>query len=300
MSRIVVIGDVIDDILVTPHGPIRRDTDTESDIVYAQGGSAANVAAWLGHLGAPVDFYGRVGSGDAARHTATLAAHGVRALIEEADDRPTGRIVILLDGDSRTFLNMGGANRDLPVDVLTDERLMGAAAVHITGHSMLEPWRLARVPDLLGRTRRLGIPVVLDPSSAGFLRDVGVDNFLAAVAGVDILLPNRDEAEALTGLDDPEVAARALTAVAPTVIVTCGADGSYVAEDPARMQSRVRVSHVPAEPAHVVDPTGAGDAFAAGFHAAVRRGLSPVDAAAAASTIAARAVTLSGARPPAP
>ncbi len=70
---ILVIGDVIDDIIVVPAGPIRPETDTLSTIVSTQGGSAANVAAWLGSLGAAVRFVGRVGAGDGPRQVEPLA-----------------------------------------------------------------------------------------------------------------------------------------------------------------------------------------------------------------------------------
>jgi sugar/nucleoside kinase (ribokinase family) len=76
-ARIVVFGDVIDDVVVVPHGPIRPDTDTVSSIRRSAGGSAANTAAWLGTLGAEVDFVGVVGLDDLERHRALLAVAGV-------------------------------------------------------------------------------------------------------------------------------------------------------------------------------------------------------------------------------
>ncbi|MCC6854982.1 MAG: hypothetical protein IT189_02860, partial [Microbacteriaceae bacterium] len=76
-QRIVCFGDLIDDVVAVPQGPIRDDTDTEASIRILPGGSAANTAAWLGSLGADVDFVGIVGSADVARHEASLP--GVRA-----------------------------------------------------------------------------------------------------------------------------------------------------------------------------------------------------------------------------
>ena len=60
--RIVCFGDIIDDVVVVPNGPIRDDTDTDSVIRNRPGGSPANTAAWLGSLGAAVDFVGVVGT----------------------------------------------------------------------------------------------------------------------------------------------------------------------------------------------------------------------------------------------
>lgn len=290
-ARVVVIGDIALDVLVTPAGPVRRDTDTPSTVAMTQGGSAANVAAWLGSLGAGVDFVGCVGAGDAEAQAAPLQAFGVRAHLIEHPSLPTARIVILIEGDHRSFLTDGGAARALGASAVTDPLLRGASAVHLTGHSLLAPWQRAEASDLIARARALGVPVVVDPSSAGHLNDAGVDAVRDAIAGVDALLPNLDEARALTGLVDPVEQAVALTSLARAVVVTLGSDGVVVAvrgEEPVRL---------PAVPATVLDPTGAGDAFAAGYHRARVDGASDVDAARFAASVAAGAVALPGGRP---
>lgn len=287
---VVVIGDVTDDIIVTPEGAVRTETDTPADIRFTQGGSAANMAAWLGSLGASVDFVGRVGRGDAERHIAALAAFGVRASIDEHETLATGRIVVLVDGDSRTFLTAGGAARTLGLDALEQSKIDAAAIILTTGHSLLEPARLAQMPGLLKRAG--DTPVVLDPSSSGFLRDIGPEVFLAAVTGVDTLIPNLDEGRVLTGLIDPEDVAVALTRYARLVVLTIGAEGLVLAED-GRVTGRV-----PAVTATVVDPTGAGDAFAAGYLAARVDGADDLAAAVAGTQVAARAVGVAGGRPP--
>jgi sugar/nucleoside kinase (ribokinase family) len=290
-GRVVVIGDVIDDIIVVPAGAVRAGTDTSAEIVVEPGGSAANTAAWLGRLGIAVDFHGLVGAGDAERHARELQRHGVRALLGEHPDLPTGRIVVLVDGDERTFLTMGGANRALGADAVTDAHLDGAAALHLTGHSMLTPERLAQAADLIDRARRAGVPAVVDPSSSGFLTDVGPAAFLDAMRGADALLPNLDEARVLTGTDDPAAAAASLTDVVPVAVVTVGPDGAVVA---VRGSAPVAV---PAVATDRVDPTGAGDAFAAAFHAARVRGADAVGAVEQAVAVASRAVSRRGARP---
>jgi sugar/nucleoside kinase (ribokinase family) len=135
--------------------------------------------------------------------------------------------------------------------------------------------------------------VSVDPASSGPLRRVGAERFLAWVAAVDVLLPNAAEARALTGEEDPERAALALARrTGGEAVVTCGAGGAVWSGggEPAR---------APAAAAPVVDSTGAGDAFAAGWIAARLRG-APVPAAlAAANASGARAVAQPGARPPA-
>src|SRR5690606_9632200 len=110
-SRIVCFGDLIDDVVVIPSGPVRDDTDTPSTIRFRPGGSAANTAAWLGALGASVDLVACVGRGDGLRHVEQLG--GVRAALAEHPELPTGTIVILVDGERRHMLTERGANQAL-------------------------------------------------------------------------------------------------------------------------------------------------------------------------------------------
>ena len=133
MSRpgILVVGDVIDDTVVIPSGPIRPDTDTTSTIRRVAGGSAANTAAWLAALGADVSFVGAVGKADVARHAALLP--GVDAHLQ-AVDAATGAIIVLVQGAERSMLTDRGANAELDFDAIPDALIR--AHVHLTGHSM--------------------------------------------------------------------------------------------------------------------------------------------------------------------
>src|SRR4051812_39345940 len=88
-SRIVVVGDVVNDIVVVPRGTIRVDTDTASTIRPRPGGSAANTATWLGSLGAEVDFVGSVGTADAAEHEEIFREYGVTPHLDSAIGLPT-------------------------------------------------------------------------------------------------------------------------------------------------------------------------------------------------------------------
>lgn len=290
-GRIVAFGDLVDDIIVTTAAPLRIDTDVDADIAYASGGSGANIAAWLGHLGTEVDFIGRVGTGDGARHRAELEQFGVRAHIVEDAERPTSRIVSIVHGDSRTFLVMNGASALVGPASVADALLAAASIVLVTGHSIRNDERLGQFPSLLARAREQGAIVALDPSSAGFIGDLGAERFRDVVRGVDVLLPNRDEGRVLSGESDPERAALALTEIAETVVLTAGGDGAYVA-----IRGR-GVEHVPPQIAALVDPTGAGDAFDAGVIAGLWRGEDAVTAARGAVQVAARAVASLGGRP---
>ena len=266
-----MVGDVIDDVIVVPHGPIRPDTDTVSDIRSTAGGSAANTASWLGHLGLAVEFVGMVGAADVARHEAVFAQYGVTARLQGHLTLPTGAIVILVEGETRAMLTERGANDELDLDAID---VSGFDALHLTGYSLFTRPSAEPVTALITRARAAGLEVCVDPGSAGFLQDYGIERFLAAIAGATILVPNLEEARVLGALDFP--------------IVAVTADRSGVT---------VNGQHVEAVPVDIVDPTGAGDAFTAGFLAALLEGDDPGTAAAAGARLASVAVSSMGARP---
>lgn len=302
-ARFVVFGDVIDDLVVRAQGEVRPDTDTDALIERREGGSAANTAAWLaaastGPAGAEVAFVGRVGRADVARHSAALARYGVSASLTGDEVLPTGTIVVVVAGEQRTMLTDRGANVALSPDAVDDDLLEGAAAVHFTGYTVFSAAAAGGVDEhafraLIDRAHRHGAIVSVDPSSAGYLSDFGADRFLRLVDGADVLLPNRDEARVLTGLDDAAAAARALGERFGVVAVTSGAAS-------VRVVDRGVLSEVEVEPlaSGLGEPTGAGDAFGAGFLAewVVRHDV--VAAARAGSSLAARAVAVVGGRPP--
>ncbi|NEM90987.1 PfkB family carbohydrate kinase [Galbitalea soli] len=290
-ARVVVFGDVIDDIVVVPRGEIRVDTDTPSSIVRRAGGSAANAASWLAAAGVPVDFVGRVAADDVERHSALLARHGVTPHLHADPSRPTGTIVVVVAGERRTFLTERGANDALTPDEIGDELLAGTGILHLTGYSLFGRPADDRLAHLLNRATAAGVLVSVDPGSAGYLADFGVGPFLAAVRGAHYLFPNRDEGAVLTGEDDPLTIARALSALFPVVALTLGTEGVVLALRGAEPEL------IPIAPTATVDPTGAGDAFCAGFLAATLGGAAPRDAALAGAALAARAVSVLGGRP---
>ncbi|WP_354478076.1 PfkB family carbohydrate kinase [Marisediminicola sp. UYEF4] len=290
-GRIVVFGDVIDDIVVVPQEPVRPDTDTSSSIRHRAGGSAANVAAWLGSLGAPVDLVGMVGVDDVDRHTAGLAAFGVRALIDGHPELPTGTIVVIVDGERRTMLTERGANSLLDPRRVTDELLDDAVVLHLTGYSMVDAPDAAALEDLVRRATLRGVAVSVDPASAGYIVDFGVPRFLDAMSGATLVFPNLDEGRALTGESDPLEVAASLGRRFRVVALTLGPDGAIVVQDGGAPVC------IPAVRSRILDPTGAGDAFCAGFLAAWAMVPDAVAAATAGVQVAERAVTSIGGRP---
>jgi sugar/nucleoside kinase (ribokinase family) len=289
-NRVIAIGDVIDDILVIPQGEIRIDTDTKSEIRANAGGSAGNFACWLASLNAPVDFVGRVGEKDLGRHNLEFVSHGVTPHLQADTELPTGSIVVLVQGQQRSFLTDRGANRKLDSDAIDHALLKNAVVLYISGYSLMESLSASQVQQIIERAKAEDVMVIIDPGSAGFIADFGVAKFLEAIAGADIVLPSWEEGKILTGEDRPEVIAEVLGARFPIVALTLGEQGAV-------LYNKGTTTRIEAFAADVVDATGAGDAFAAGLIANLIRGKDLETSAIEGARVAAKAVTLIGGRP---
>lgn len=266
-GRVLVVGDMMTDIVVMPDGPIARGTDVRASIRQLPGGSGANQAVWLAAKGAAVTFAARVGAGDVGALEGHFRERGVHPALAADPDLPTGALVCLVDGDGeRSFLTDRGANAALSPDDLPQSLLDDVALLHVSGYALFEAGPRAAVLALIAAAHASSIPVSIDPSSTGFLRDVGPLNFLQWTSGADFLFPNLEEAALLTGQDLLHHQIAVLQEHYRTVVVKRGSLGAAIGG-----KGRAPVS-VPGRMVGVVDTTGAGDAFLAGFLAAHLRG----------------------------
>jgi sugar/nucleoside kinase (ribokinase family) len=247
-----VIGDLVEDIVVWSAGALRPATDNPSAITRARGGSAANVAALAGALGAPTRFIGRVGDDPAGVQLAeTLAACGVDVRVQRAGR--TGTVVVLVDGaGERTMFPDRGAAAEL--EDIPEIWLESLGVLHATSYSFgAEPAASATL-SLMASAGAAGVTLSLDASSTGLLEDLGIGRYVELVDRMRpaIFFANAAEA-ALLDLGSPPFS-RALRVVkdgaGPTVVTA--PDGGTVTVPVARVDT-------------VRDATGAGDAFAAGF-----------------------------------
>ncbi|MEV6953457.1 PfkB family carbohydrate kinase [Streptomyces sp. NPDC051183] len=295
-GALVVVGDVVTDVVAVHPEPLAPATDTPARIRTLPGGAGANAACWAARSGAAeVRLLARVGTESARWHEQALLDAGVlpRLVVDPAE--PTGTVVALVGKDAeRTFLTDSGASLRLSPADWAPELLDGAARLHLSGYLFFADSSRELALVALRAARARGIPVSVDPASAGFLAALGPERFLDAVAGVSVLLPNEDEARLLAGAPATAGAARAaaeLSRRVPLVVVTRGAGGALVAEG-----GRV-TAEVAAETALAVDSTGAGDAFTGGFLAALLTGADAPRAAAQGCRAAALAVARLGGRP---
>ncbi|MER5961755.1 PfkB family carbohydrate kinase [Streptomyces sp. NPDC002057] len=298
MSRaagaLLVVGDVVTDVVARHRTPLAPATDTAAEIRTLPGGAGANAACWAARSGCEeVRLLGRVGTDSAVWHDRALRRAGVRPLLVTDAETATATVIALVDPTAeRTFLTDSGAALRLAPEDWSARLLDGVARLHLSGYLFFAAASRETVRRALREAGGAGIPVSVDPASAGFLAELGPERFLAAAEGAEVLLPNVDEARALTGRDEPEVAAAELSRRFPLVVMTLGAAGALVAEGGAV------IARVEAPAVRPVDSTGAGDAFTGAFLAARLAGADPAKAAEAGCRAGSEAVTVVGGRPP--
>jgi sugar/nucleoside kinase (ribokinase family) len=286
---IVAIGDAIVDVIAScdddflaerglTKGSMRLLDPAEADALYAamgtaretSGGSAANSMAGVAALGGRAGFIGQV----ARDQLGDIFAHDMRALGVRfetpplTDGPPTGRCLILVTPDAQRTMNTSpGASHELSPRALDEDMIRSAAILYLEGYlwgpeqpraAML---RAAQIAHQAGRS----VAFTLSESLCIPGRREGEQGMIDA-GTVDLLFANEDEVRHLTGSDDLERALEQLSATVGTLIVTRGPAGAIGIENRQRIE-------IPAAPVgKVVDTTGAGDLFAAGFLAARCRG----------------------------
>jgi sugar/nucleoside kinase (ribokinase family) len=227
------------------------------------GGSAGNTAAGVAALGGKAGFVGQVAPdqlGEFYRHDLTAA--GVEFTTPARDfGVPTARSMVLVTQDAhRTMNTFLGAAQLLPPDALDDAQIEAAAITSLEGYLWdPETPRFAMVK-AIDIARRAGRKVAFTLSDS-FCIDRHRDGFngLIDAGKIDILFANEAEITMLAGADDFEAAVAAVAPRVETLVVTRSEQGAVAI-------SGGEQAAVPAEPvARVVDTTGAGDLFAAGF-----------------------------------
>ncbi len=279
---ILVVGDVMNDVIVNPAAPLALGTDTSARIVMRGGGSGANVACWIGHLGGNVKFAGRVGRDDAARQAARLRAHGAQPWLGIDDDLPTGSVVAIISQDGeRSFYTDRGANLRLCAQDLPESLLDGVRLLHVSGHTLFTPGPCEAARALMRNARARGCSVSVDAASISYLAEVGAEAFAAWTTDAELCFANAAEAALLLRRDMRFA----------MLIVTEGADGATAHAGNLR-------THVAAASVAPLDTTGAGDAFVAGVLCARMNGAAPPDFLESGNAAAARAIAIFGGRPP--
>ena len=270
--------------------------------VQTGGGSAANTCAAAASLGARVGYLGKVAedaSGQA--FAADLQALGIHFPTPPLKGgAPTARCLILVTPDGQrtmnTFLGACVAFGEADVD---REAVESAAVTYLEGYLFDPPEAKAAFRAAAAIAHAAGRRVALTLSD-GFCVGRHRAAFLEFIArDCDIVFANEDEALSLFEVGDVEAATRAFAATGKLVALTRSEKGSRIIAPMAAPDGTpgTRVIDVPAEPTTVIDSTGAGDAYAAGFLAAHAQGLPLAECGRWASVAASEAISHFGARP---
>jgi sugar/nucleoside kinase (ribokinase family) len=260
------------------------------------GGAAANSLSGLARLGKTVRFVGQVAD-DAlgARYGEDLRSAGVHFdTAPIADGPPTGRCLILVSpGGERTMNTFLGAAQNLPVSSIAADAIAAARVLFLEGYLWDSDVAREAMRTAIAHARAHETKVAL-ATCADFCVHQHKDDFRALIAegAIDMLFANEEEAVLLApDCDDWEAALRWLSASVPLVVITRSSDGAVAA-------AGARRADVAAQPVErVVDATGAGDLFAAGFLAAHLDGRSLDQCLTAGSIAAAEVISHYGARP---
>ena len=310
---VLAIGNAIVDVIATADdaflaaqrldkGSMRLIDAAEAERLYGvmgpgrevSGGSGANAAAGMAALGCKVAFIGRVADDQLGQVFAhDIRAAGVDYLTAFADTgNPTARCLIMVTPDAqRTMNTFLGASQDL-TEADVDYGLVAQARItYLEGYLWDPPAPRAAMAKALTVARENGRKVAFTLSDA-FCVERHRDDFLMLANGkVDVLFANEVEIKSLFQTDDFDTAVRAIQGKLPIAVVTRSEKGALVVTPDGTVA-------VPAEPvAKVVDTTGAGDLFAAGFLAGLAQGRSHTDCARLGAIAAAEVISHYGARP---
>lgn len=303
-ARLFVLGDVIvDQLYFVPHLPQHGGEVVVTRSIVTPGGSASNVAVTLAKLGENVGFAARTGMD--ALSTTALFNH-VRYDIDSQwiqldPERPTSTVTVFITPDSeRTMVSMPGASRHLDVAEFQSSDLQGFHAVVFSSYCFIGEKQREYAEAVMKAAQQLHIPVIIDIGTAAF-HALGREELLAACRGTTHLLMNEHELALLSGVDDaasangvsgqnriPDGIHTMHEAGFESVVVKRGAQGSTVSVA-GNMQDVPRFAVD-----NVVDSTGAGDAFAAGFAYSIVRGWTHAQAARVGNVLGAITTTVFG------
>ena len=232
------------------------------------GGSAANTLAGLAELGTKCAFIGQVADdqfGEVFAHDIRAAGIDFETPMRPTDgsdeEPPTGRCLIFVTPDGeRTMNTFLGAGQFLPASAIDEALIADASILYLEGYLWDPEEPRSAMRRAIEVARAAGRKVAFTASES-FVIDRHGDDFRAMIAEglIDILFVNESELATLTGKDDFDAAIAEVSAQVPVLVATKGEHGAVAVAGGERAE-------VSAEPvAQVIDTTGAGDQFAAGF-----------------------------------
>jgi sugar/nucleoside kinase (ribokinase family) len=259
MTSVICIGDAMMDVIVRMKSPINANSDTLSEISMHGGGAAANTASWLASLGVDTTFIGRIGSDiSGSNFHNELLALGVKHPNPPIANMKTGVVVVLVDQDgNRTMFPDAGANSGLDEKDLPD--LKGLDGAFLSGYSLFNPISTEGVQRIITTLRAASIPIYFDLASVGTIGAFGFERARELLHGFEGLFLNEEEALFITKESKVEEQISFLLKLSRLVVIKRGSNGAVGKSRDSELISKA------ASDSEVLDTTGAGDSFAAGF-----------------------------------
>lgn len=228
----------------------------------ASGGSAANTMSGLAKLGIEAGFLSKIGKDEVGQFfEKQMNDSHVQPLMLKSDT-PSGRVQALVTADGeRTFATCLGAAAEMCADDIKPELFEGWDIFYVEGYLVANPTMLRKA---IETAKAQGMTIAIDLASYNVVEESR--EFLLELVNnyVDIVFANEQEAKALTGLE-PEAALHYIAERCDIAVVKIGAKGAYI-------QRGNETATIPPMNADVVDTTGAGDMWAAGFLAGLVKG----------------------------
>lgn len=291
MSQVACVGILVADVWGRPidsqpeHGRLML----VDEIGLGVGGCAANTGLGLAKMGVDTAIIGKVGNdGFGAFVRETIGAHGIDTSgIRTTTACGTSATMIMIDSaGERTFMHCIGANATMRPKDIDPAQLAGAQIFHFGGALVMPGFDGEPAASVMRAAQEAGVTTCLDT----VWDDTGrwMELLAPVLPYTDIFLPSLAEAIELTGECEPERVAEALLAQGVKIVgLKMGAEGCYV-------RSADREVRTPAFKVPVVDGTGSGDAFVAGFLLGTLRGWDLADVARFANAVGALCVTAPG------
>ncbi|MGA1311269.1 MAG: carbohydrate kinase family protein [Candidatus Nanopelagicales bacterium] len=283
--KIIFVGDVMQDILISHKEKIAFGSDTQANIKMQGGGSATNAAVWASTLNTEVGLVARIGDDNAGKIILEeLNKPNLNLNLVKTENVSSGSCAILIDATGeRTMFPDPGANIFLTSQDVPKEWFKQAEIIHISAYSLLRKNTKNAIGEIIEIAKDNGLKTSVDVASSQPLIDNDGFNALKELAPWDYLFANKDEADVLGDITK-------IKSLCKNLILKQGSKESLWITD------NTKIKDIP-DKVEVVDLIGAGDAFAAGFLVSVISKDKPQITLKKANQLGAKAVSISGARP---
>ena len=270
-QSVLCAGILVADVFVPPlpRLPAAGELLTTEDFLVQTGGCAANTAAGLTRLGVSASVIGRVGDdlfGGFVEQELRRQGIDTSGIRRSSGFGTSKTVIIPVIGEDRRFIHTFGANAAVSAEDIDRLKVAEADVLYVGGYLVLPALEQVELGECLRLARASGVRTVLDVVVPADSTGVSVALVRELLPSVDFFMPNDDEARALTGEADPaRQAERLLELGAETVVIKMGERGALLASSEERLE-------LPPPRVEVVDQSGAGDAFVAGFIVGILEG----------------------------